>query len=78
MGAGRRTRETHDRKVLGRHTHIDIGGNVRFLYRDSADEIYENLVTLIENESELQKMQSAADNGMKHFSYRQISRRYIP
>lgn len=59
-------------------THVDIGGNVRFLYRDSADEIYENLVTLIENESELQKMQSAADNGMKHFSYRQISRRYIP
>ena len=59
-------------------THVDIGGNVRFLYRDSADEIYENLVTLIENESELQKMQAAADNGMKYFSYRQISRRYIP
>lgn len=58
-------------------THVDIGGNVRFLYDDSVDEIYGILKELVENGEELERMRQSAENGMKFFSYRAISRRYI-
>jgi len=59
-------------------THIDLGGNCKFLYNDSVDEIYKNLVNLINNREELENMRQIAESkGIKYFSYREISSRAI-
>ncbi len=59
-------------------THVDLGGNCKFLYKDSIDEIYDILINLINNGDELAKMRKVAESkGMKHFSYKEISARAI-
>lgn len=59
-------------------THVDLGGNCKFLYKDSADEIYGLLINLIEDRDELNKMRDIAESeGMKFFSYKDISKRAI-
>ena len=58
--------------------HIDLGGNVRFLTQDSAEEIQTEIVRLIENPDEYKKMKDVAvSEGMKTFSYRDIAQRSI-
>jgi len=59
-------------------THVDLGGNCKFLYNDSADEIYEVLLSLINNKNEIFKMKEVAETkGMKYFSYKNIALKAI-
>ncbi|MGN0347436.1 MAG: glycosyltransferase family 4 protein [Lachnospiraceae bacterium] len=59
-------------------THIDLGGNVRFLKEDSVQEIQATLEDLIGHPEKLEKMREVAkEKGAKVFSYREISRRCI-
>ena len=58
--------------------HVDIGGNVRFLTKDSVEEIQEEIVRLLDNPDEYRKMKEVAEStGMKVFSYKDISERSI-
>ena len=55
-------------------THIDLGGNCKFLYRDTADEIKMVINDIINNQKVYEKMKSVATNrGMDIFSYRKIA-----
>lgn len=57
---------------------IDLGGNVKFLKRDSVDEIREEIKKLLDNPDEYQKMkQVAVEKGMKEYSYADIARRAV-
>jgi len=59
-------------------THIDLGGNCKFLYNDSIDEIYDMIYSLICNKKELTNMKKVAEEkGMNYFSYNEISSRAI-
>ena len=59
-------------------THIDLGGNVRFLKEDTTEEIQSTLEELLQNPEELAAMRRVAkEKGAKVFSYREISRRCI-
>lgn len=59
-------------------THVDVGGNVEFLYKDSVEEIQSVLEKLMVKGEEYKKMQdNAREKGKKIFSYRQISKRAI-
>lgn len=59
-------------------THVDVGGNVEFLYKDSTEEIQEMLEKLMTRGDEYHKMQNVAvEEGKRIFSYRQISKRAI-
>lgn len=59
-------------------THVDIGGNVKFLYKDSTEEIQELLERLMNKGPEYNEMLShAREKGKKVFSYREISKRAI-
>jgi len=58
--------------------HVDLGGNVIFLEKDNADEIYEVVKDLVDNPEKFQRMKAIADReGMKTFSYSDIARRSI-
>ncbi|MCD8328858.1 MAG: glycosyltransferase family 4 protein [Ruminococcus sp.] len=59
-------------------THIDLGGNVEFLHKDSADEIYEKIMSVVEEPGKYKKMKCVAEEkGMETFSYRKIAERCI-
>ncbi len=59
-------------------THVDVGGNVKFLKEDSADEIYNMLKNLIENREVYEIMKNVAvEKGMSVFSYSKIAERSI-
>ncbi len=59
-------------------THVDLGGNCKFLYHDNIEEIYNILIKLIDNKKELSHMREIAESkGMKYFSYKDISARAI-
>ena len=59
-------------------THVDVGGNVLFLYKDSTEEIQEVLERLMTRGSDYQNMKkNAREKGSEVFSYRKISRRCI-
>jgi len=59
-------------------THIDVGGNCRFLFDDRADEIKLVLEEIINNPDEFDKMKTVASQiGVNKFSYQQISRRAV-
>lgn len=65
------------RSWTGTH-HIDVGGNVIFLYDDSVEEIQKIIEDLASNSIKYQKMESiAVEKGMKTFSYREISKKSI-
>ena len=58
--------------------HVDVGGNVRFLTRDSAEEIEGEIRLLLEQPQTYESMKAAArQEGMKTFSYREIALRSI-
>lgn len=55
-------------------SHIDLGGNVSFLYEDSSKEIYREILNLIKNRSKYLEMKKVAEeNGMRCFSYKKIA-----
>lgn len=59
-------------------THIDMGGNVRYLYNDTLEEIKSELRNVFNNSSELNRMtRIAKENGAKYFLYSQIARSSI-
>lgn len=56
-------------------THVDCGGNVRFLYEDSAEEIQSVLETIIDKD--YASMKQAAEKASEHFLYSKIAKRSI-
>lgn len=57
-------------------THVDCGGNIKFLYRDDETEIRDIIKTLIFSE-EYYSMKTKAQDSMAQFSYKEISRKAI-
>ena len=59
-------------------THVDLGGNVRFLTHDSTSEIQGEIQRLVASPDEYRHMKSVAEQeGMKVFSYRRIARQSL-
>lgn len=59
-------------------THVDLGGNVEFLYQDSVEEIYQKIKKIIDNSNFYNNMrQIAIDRGIKAFSYKSIAEKSI-
>lgn len=58
-------------------THVDAGGNVRFLRRDSADEMREIISAIIQDPELYQSMKAAAESGKRTFSYDDIALRCL-
>lgn len=59
-------------------THIDIGGNVKFLYQDNSIEIYNVIKEIIENERDYIKMKEISETmGSEEFSYKNIAKKSI-
>lgn len=59
-------------------THVDLGGNVRFLTKDSAEEIQNMVEELLSSSEDYTKMKEVAvKEGMRAFSYSDIARRSI-
>lgn len=59
-------------------THIDVGGNVKFLYEDSTSEIQRVIEGLMDRTEEYAKMQETAlSKGRQTFSYKSIARKAI-
>ncbi|AEF17821.1 glycosyl transferase group 1 [Thermoanaerobacterium xylanolyticum LX-11] len=59
-------------------THVDVGGNCIFLYKDSEEEIREKILYLIDNPEVYKKMKDVAEkNGIKKFSYSSIANQSI-
>ncbi|HCH74678.1 MAG TPA: glycosyl transferase family 1 [Clostridiales bacterium] len=58
-------------------THVDLGGNVEFLYNDSVEEIEKKLLCVMQP-TVISKMKEVAEQeGMQMFSYKEIARRSI-
>ena len=58
--------------------HVDLGGNVIFLEKDSAEEINSIIDELTENTGKYQRMRNVAEKeGMKMFSYLDIAKRSL-
>lgn len=58
--------------------HIDLGGNVRFLEKDSESIIEETILEIINNKDVYKKMKDVAVNkGMHSFSYKNIAQKAI-
>ncbi|MCI9127957.1 MAG: glycosyltransferase family 4 protein [Eubacterium sp.] len=59
-------------------THIDLGGNVIFLKKDSIDEIYNVIYRVYHNKQLFEKMKKVAqEKGKPFFSYQKISQKAI-
>lgn len=59
-------------------THVDIGGNVEFLYKDSTEEIQEKLEEIIRHPEKYNEMKKKAKGtGKEEFSYVKIARKSI-
>lgn len=59
-------------------THIDLGGNCKFLYKDSVDEMYTLLISLINDKNEISKMRNITETkGTEYFSYEKIALKAI-
>ena len=58
--------------------HIDLGGNVRFLSKDSVEEIQSEIERLLRDpEAYLVMKNIAKEKGMQVFSYRDIAKRAV-
>ncbi len=58
--------------------HVDLGGNVHFLFEDSIDEIRKNIEDLLKTPHKYEEMKSVAlEKGKNYFSYAEIARRSI-
>ncbi len=65
------------RDWAGTH-HVDLGGNVKFLVEDSAEEIQREIQNLLNHPDEYQHMKEIAEEkGKIVFSYREIARKAI-
>lgn len=59
-------------------THVDIGGNVEFLTKDSTEEIQEKLEELLNNPNKYEQMKAAANKKEnEEFSYARIARKSV-
>lgn len=59
-------------------THIDVGGNVKFLIKDDINEIYNTISNIILDDNIYSKMKEVSENrGSKRFSYKNISEKSI-
>lgn len=59
-------------------THVDVGGNVRFLTQDSVDEIEAEILRLVDSPETFAQMRRVAENeGKKYFLYSDIAKRSI-
>ena len=59
-------------------THVDIGGNCKFLYTDTMEEIKFAIEELLNNPDFYLYMKKIdEENGIKYFSYKEISRKAI-
>lgn len=58
-------------------THVDVNGNVKFLMKDTEDEIYSVINELLSTPESYEKMKKAARECQKIFSYKDIARRSI-
>ncbi|MFE8698128.1 glycosyltransferase family 4 protein [Cytobacillus sp. FJAT-53684] len=59
-------------------THVDVGGNCKFLFKDSIEEIQSSIENLLFNTSEYFEMKEVAGKkGMEEFSYLDIAKRSI-
>ena len=59
-------------------THVDLGGNVEFLYKDSVEEIKDRIRELLQNPNKFKKMKEIAEQrGIEVFSYKRIAERSI-
>ena len=59
-------------------THIDLGGNIKFLYRDSVEEMISAINDIVDNSETYEKMKAVAvEKGMEMFSYSDIAKRCI-
>ncbi|MED4000959.1 glycosyltransferase family 4 protein [Priestia aryabhattai] len=59
-------------------SHIDLGGNVEFIYQDTVDSIYCKIMDVIMTPNKIIEMKKVAEKeGMKYFSYKNISERSI-
>ena len=64
-------------KYWGGTTHIDLGGNVKYLYNDSVSEIKDVIIETM-NPITYDKMKTVAEEkGITHFSYKEIAKRSI-
>ncbi len=58
-------------------THIAVGGNIKFLYEDSAEEIKGNINQIINKEIYNNMKNSAIEKVMKTFSYIEIAKNLL-
>jgi len=59
-------------------THVDVGGNCKFLYTDSVEEIRNNIQDILNNKNTLIQMkESAYSSGRENFLYSNISKRSL-
>ncbi|MBO5618347.1 MAG: glycosyltransferase, partial [Pseudobutyrivibrio sp.] len=59
-------------------THVDLGGNVKFLYKDTEEELVEAIQSVLGNRQEYDRMTAIAkEKGMKEFAYSNIAKRSI-
>ncbi|GIQ58589.1 hypothetical protein Flavo103_17250 [Flavobacterium collinsii] len=59
-------------------THVDVGGNCEFLYKDDVNEIENVLDNILESYDKYNVMaKQALEKGLKYFSYSDISKRAI-
>lgn len=58
--------------------HVDVGGNVVFLYKDTIEEMYEKVLEIINNKDKYNAMKKIAQTkGLKLFSYKEIAKQSI-
>lgn len=59
-------------------THVDVGGNVRFILKDDIDEIYSIILGIVKNKNNYIEMKKVSEyKGSKEFSYRNIASKSI-
>lgn len=58
-------------------THVDMGGNVKFLRNDSVDEIKNTIEKVLEADNYDKMKKVAVEKGRRHFAYSEIAKRSI-
>jgi len=59
-------------------THVDLGGNCRFLYNDTFEEIYDLINEIYSDEKVFKKMKNVSiEKGVTYFSYNEIGKKSI-
>lgn len=58
-------------------THVDMGGNVKFLRNDSVDEIKNTIEKVLEDDNYDKMKKVAVEKGRRHFAYSEIAKRSI-